>query len=231
MTSTLIIYKHCKIREEKLFIVDDISSYLNTLDKETITGFQYQRQGMTLRVKLNKTQNTLNFIGSNDFNYASIQNDSQKVCYYFIKGKKQLADSTIELELAMDTINTFRPTTDFEISAKTKINREHKDRVIIAGKSIKVRIIFHDPLFIGSIVAGDTITFSSDHDSDIFSGKVLEIDTDRATIEISNPTSEEDYMSYISINFNPYEIAKDGANYIRFDYHFENDIVFTTSLN
>ena len=230
MTSTLIIYKHCKIREEKLFIVDDISSYLNTLDKETITAFQYQRQGMTLRVKLNKTQNTLNFISSNDFNYASIQNGTQKVCYYFIKGKKQLADSTIELELAMDTINTFRPTTDFEISAKTKINREHKDRVTIAGKSIKVRIIFHDPLFIGSIVAGDAITFSSDHDSDIFSGKVLEIDTDRATIEINNPTSEEDYISYISINFNPYEIAKDGANYIRFDYHFENDIVFTTSL-
>ena len=230
MTSTLIIYKHCKIREEKLFIVDDISSYLNTLEKETITGFQYQRQGMTLRVKLNKTQNTLNFIETNDFNYASIQNDSQKVCYYFIKSKKQLADSTIELELAMDTINTFKPTTDFEISAKTKINREHKNRVTIAGKSIKVRIIFHNPMFIGSVAVGDTITFSSDHDSNIFSGKVLEIDSDRATIDINNPTSEEDYLSYISTNFNPYEIYKDGSNYIMFDYLYENDIVFTTTF-
>lgn len=230
MTSTLIIYKHCRIREEKLFIVDDISSYLNTLDKETITGFQYQRQGMTLRVKINKSQNTLNFISSNDFNYASIQNDNQKVCYYFIKSKKQLADSTIELELAMDTINTFRPTTDFEVSARTKVNREHKDRVIIAGNSIKVRIIFHEPLFTGTIAVGDTITLSSDHESNILSGKVLEIDSDRATIEILNPTSEEDYQQYISINYNPYEIYKDGLNYIRFDYHFENDFVFTTSI-
>lgn len=130
MTSTLILYKSCKIREEKLFIVDDISSYLNTLTKETITAFQYQRQGMSLKVKLNKSQNTLNFIASNDFNYASIQNDSQKVCYYFIKSKKQLADSTIELELTMDTINTFRPSVDFEVSQRTKVNREHKNRLI-----------------------------------------------------------------------------------------------------
>lgn len=230
MTSTLILYKHCRIREEKLFIVDDISSYLNTLNKETITGFQYQRQGMTLRVKINKSQNTLNFVGSNDFNYASIQNDNQKVCYYFIKSKKQLADSTIELELTMDTINTFRPSVDFEVSARTKINREHKDRVIIAGKSIKVRIIFHDPSFTGTIAVGDTITLSSDHESNILSGEVLEIDSDRATIEILNPTSEEDYQQYISINYNPYEIYKDGLNYIRFDYHFENDFVFTTSI-
>lgn len=230
MTSTLILYKSCKIREEKLFIVDDISSYLNTLSKETITGFQYQRQGMTLRVKINKSQNTLNFIESNDFNYASIQNDSQKVCYYFIKGKKQLADSTIELELAMDTINTFRPTTDFEISARTKVNREHKDRVTIVGKSIKVRVIFNNPLFVGSIAEGDIVTFSSDRESDIFSGKVLAIDTDSATIEISNPTSEEDYRQYISTAFNPFDISKDGANYILFAFQYDNDVVFTTSL-
>ena len=230
MTSKLTLYKSCKIREEKLFIVDDISSYLSTLSKETITGFQYQRQGMSLRVKINKSQTNLDFIANNDFNYASIQNDSQKVCYYFIKSKKQLADSTIELELSMDTINTFRPTTDFEISAKTKVNREHKDRVSIVGKSIKVRIIFHDPLFIGTIAEGDTIVLSSDHDSNILSGKVLEIDTDRATIDIDNPTSEEDYLSYISTNFNPYELYKDGSNYIRFDYLYENDFVFTTSL-
>lgn len=138
MTSTLILYKQCKIREEKLFIVDDISSYLGTLTKETITAFQYQRQGMTLKVKLNKSQNTLNFTEANDYNYASIQNDTQKVCYYFIKSKKQLADSTIELELSMDTINTFRPSTDFEVSNKTKINRQHKDRIKLSRTDDKI---------------------------------------------------------------------------------------------
>ena len=138
MTSTLILYKLCKIREEKLFIVDDISSYLTTLTKETITGFQYQRQGLSLRIKLNKSQSTLDFTEANDYNYASIQNDTQKVCYYFIKSKKQLADSTIELELAMDTINTFRPSTDFEVSNRTKINRQHKDRIKLSRTADKI---------------------------------------------------------------------------------------------
>ena len=140
MTSTLIIYKSCRIREEKLFIVDDIASYLDTLTKQTITAFQYQRQGMSLKIKINKKQTALNFTEANDYNYASIQNDSEKVCYYFIKNKKQLADSTIELELSMDTINTFRPTTDFEISERTKVNREHKNRVKVTYESKMLHI-------------------------------------------------------------------------------------------
>ena len=131
MTSTLKLYKSCMIREEKLFIVDDIESYLSTLTTETISKFQYQRQGASLRLKINKSQSNLDYTSANDYNYASIQNGTEKICYYFIINKKQLADSTIELELRMDTINTFRPITDFEISARTKVNREHKNRVKI----------------------------------------------------------------------------------------------------
>lgn len=230
MTSTLIIYKHCKIREEKLFIVDDISSYLNTLEKETITGFQYQRQGMTLRVKLNKTQDTLNFIGTNDFNYASIQNDSQKVCYYFIKGKKQLADSTIELELAMDTINTFRPSVDFDISARTKVNREHKDRLNIASKKILL-VIEYTGSEVGEIEDGDAVSVYNDRDSDpMFTGVVDRRDFGIIGIYIDNPTTEQDYIDMIE----PYigttiEISKDGANYILFIPNSINDFEFTTT--
>lgn len=231
MTSTLIIYKHCKIREEKLFIVDDISSYLNTLDKETITAFQYQRQGMTLRVILNKTQNTLNFISSNAFNYASIQNDSQKVCYYFIKSKKQLADSTIELELTMDTINTFRPTTDFEISSRTKVNREHKDRLNIAAKKI-LMIIEYTGLEVGDIDEGDHVSIYNDRDYyPMFTGVVDRKDSGFIGIYIDNPTSEQDYIDMIE----PYigtimEIQQDGANYIKFTPTSMQDFSFSTTI-
>lgn len=233
MTSTLIIYKHCKIREEKLFIVDDISSYLNTLSKETITGFQYQRQGMTLRVKLNKTQDTLNFTSVDDFNYASIQNDSQKVCYYFIKSKKQLADSTIELELTMDTINTFRPTTDFEISARTKINREHKDRVIINSKKIECDIDYQLTASVGSISEGNIVELINDRGETIFIGEVLYIDQYHARIKIQNPTSEQDYINeiepYLGLRF---DIVRTDApaNYISFEPATMQDFQFTTTL-
>lgn len=230
MTSTLIIYKHCKIREEKLFIVDDISSYLNTLQKETITGFQYQRQGMTLRVKLNKSQNTLNFISSNDFNYASIQNDSQKVCYYFIKSKKQLADSTIELELTMDTINTFRPTTDFEISSRTKVNREHKDRINIASKKILIVIEYSGTEY-GEIQDGDAVSIYNDRDpGPMFTGVVDRREPDQIGIYIDNPTSEQDYIDMLE----PYigttmEISHDGENYILFIPTSMDDFDFSTT--
>lgn len=230
MTSTLIIYKHCKIREEKLFIVDDISSYLSSLTKEAITGFQYQRQGMSLRVKINKSQTNLDFIANNDFNYASIQNDSQKVCYYFIKSKKQLADSTIELELSMDTINTFRPTTDFEISAKTKVNREHKDRIIVESKKILVVINFTGSET-GEIEEGDAVSIYNDRDPDpMFTGVVDRRDFGMIGIYIDNPTTEEDYIEMIE----PYidtimEINKDGANYILFTPTSMDQFEFTTT--
>lgn len=233
MTSTLIIYKHCKIREEKLFIVDDISSYLATLQKETITGFQYQRQGMSLRVKINKTQDTLNFIGSNDYNYASIQNDSQKVCYYFIKGKKQLADSTIELELTMDTINTFKPTTDFEISSRTKVNREHKDRLNITGKEMECDIDYQMTASAGSIGEGDIVELVNDQGSSIFTGEVLYIDQYYARIKIQNPTSEQDYINeiepYLGYRFD-LQRTDAPANYISFEPPSMQDFNFTTTL-
>lgn len=233
MTSTLIIYKHCRIREEKLFIVDDISSYLNNLEKETITGFQYQRQGMTLRVKINKSQNTLNFVGSNDFNYASIQNDSQKVCYYFIKSKKQLADSTIELELSMDTINTFRPSTDFEISSRTKVNREHKDRLNINSKEMECDIDYQIITSSGSISEGNIVELVNDQGTTVFTGEVLYIDQYYARIKIQNPTSEEDYINeiepYLGLRF---DIVKSDApaNYISFEPESMQDFQFTTTL-
>ena len=230
MTSTLVIYKHCKIREEKLFIVDDITSYLSTLTKETILGFQYQRQGMSLKIKINKSQTNLDFIANNDFNYASIKNDNQKTCYYFIKSKKQLADSTIELELSMDTINTFRPTTDFEISAKTKVNREHKDRLNIAAKKILVVINFTGSET-GTIDEGDAVAIYNDRDPDpMFTGVVDRKDVGMIGIYIDNPTSEEEYIEMIE----PYigtimEINKDGANYILFTPTSIDQFEFTTT--
>ena len=233
MTSTLILYKHCKIREEKLFIVDDISSYLSTLTKETITGFQYQRQGMSLKIKINKSQTNLNFIANNDFNYASIQNDSQKVCYYFIKSKKQLADSTIELELTMDTINTFRPTTDFEISAKTKVNREHKDRLFITGKEMECDIDYQVTGSSGSIGEGDIVELVNDQGSSVFTGEVLYIDQYYARIKIQNPTSEEDYKNeiapYLGLRFD-LQRTDVPANYISFEPSTMQDFQFITTL-
>lgn len=222
MTSTLILYKSCKIREEKLFIVDDITSYLSTLTKETITGFQYQRQDKSLKVKINKSQNVLDFIEANDFNYASIQNGTQKVCYYFVGKKRQLADSTIELELVMDTINTFRPSTDFEISTKTKVNREHKDRVEKSIDKAYVVIGWNDTGETGGTVSiGQEVEVRDGSERGIieFTGKLYEKSAKACTIEVDLSIYDKDdidnYLSSLNYQDAVY-IVNEYGNYFSF---------------
>lgn len=137
MTSTLKIYKNCSIAPSKLFIVDSIEDYLSTLTVVTYNNFQYIRQGLKITVKLPLSQQYLDYTALNNFNYCSITNVfheegeedvSEKTCYYFIMKKTQISSSTIELDLEMDTINSFKPSTDFTIEDKTTIHRQHKDR-------------------------------------------------------------------------------------------------------
>ena len=130
MESVVTLYKGCKLRPEKLFIVDSLSTYLATLTKETFTKFQYVRQGLKIEIKLPLAQTYLDYTASDDFNYCSIRNGSEKICYYFITDKKQISPNTLLFKLEMDTINTFTFNTSFTVSNRTKINRQHKDRFV-----------------------------------------------------------------------------------------------------
>lgn len=131
MNSTVTLYVSCKIRPNLLFKVDDIETYLATEEHYTITNFQYIRHKLNLKIKINQSQVYSDFAEQRVFNYCKIQNDGLGIVYYFIIGKTQLSEETIEYELAMDTINTFLPYADsymLELSPKTKITRQHKDR-------------------------------------------------------------------------------------------------------
>ena len=135
MNSTLIIYKNCKIIPEKLFIVEEIGEYLSSLEKMTINNFQYIRHSLELTIKVNLSQTYVDFAIDKSWNYCDITNGTARTIHYFIVDKKQLSEDTIQLFLKMDTINTFRINTDgvsnssyLNISPKTKILRQHKDR-------------------------------------------------------------------------------------------------------
>ena len=145
MISTVKIYKDSKILDGKNFIVDDIESYLSTLTGTiTITGFQYIKHAFNIFIKIDKSQTYLNFDSDDDFNYISIRNMQddgsypEKLVYYFVEKMVWTSESTIRFDLVMDTLNTFRAGTDFELSDKTIIQREHRDRykVVSAGTSV-----------------------------------------------------------------------------------------------
>ncbi|MBO7716211.1 MAG: hypothetical protein J6S85_21785 [Methanobrevibacter sp.] len=129
-SSTIILYKDTKIIPSRNMVVDSLSDYLATLTKLTINDFQYQRHHLEMDIKIDKTQVWQEFEALNNYNYLSIQNsDSTRVVYYFIMNKTQYANSTINLHLMMDTANTFKWNVDFVPTERTRVIREHKDRI------------------------------------------------------------------------------------------------------
>ena len=135
MIANIKVYKNCKIEYGKNFVVDNIEDYLSTLSNTLeYDDFQYQKIQFSMNIKLNWHESTLEMISSQNYNYLSITNyedDSSyqtRTYYFFIIKKEWKAQNTVNFQLVMDSINTFKPSSDFNINAKTHINREHKDR-------------------------------------------------------------------------------------------------------
>lgn len=133
--TTLILYRNCKILPWKNFSVDDLEQYLQTLSPVQAYSGQYIKHSLELTYKVELNIDELDFNPSimNNYNYLMAQNNSNafptslagKPVYYFIVGKRWTSETCIELSLKMDTINTFK---NLDISAKTTILRQHKNR-------------------------------------------------------------------------------------------------------
>ena len=135
MNSTITLYYKSLLNKDKNFILDSsngnrrIETYLQTLTSSVINNFQYVKQALNLTIKIDVSQSALN-MGNNtqDLNYVKIQNGNENPCYYFITNKIWRSQNTIELELSMDTLNTYTFNNDYSINAKTLVKREHKNR-------------------------------------------------------------------------------------------------------
>ena len=124
MTSKLKFYQ-CEITPEKNCVVDDLVGYLDSLTPLVVENFQYIKLDLDLYIKVNSSQvNVPKF----NYNYVSVKNsDVEKIFYYFIIGSpKWISQNTIQLQLSLDTLNTFRY--DLIWTNKTNITRQHKDR-------------------------------------------------------------------------------------------------------
>lgn len=124
MTSKLTFFQ-CEITPEKNCVVDDLTGYLSSLTPLVVDNFQYIKLDLDLYIKINSSQvNVPKF----NYNYVSVKNeDVDKVFYYFIIGSpKWISQNTIQLQLSLDTLNTYW--TDLQFTNKTHITRQHKDR-------------------------------------------------------------------------------------------------------
>lgn len=128
MTSTLKLYYRTEIEPDKNIVVEDIEDYLSTITSTTIEDFQYIKHNLDIVIKINESQEKLEYFYNNNINYCSIQNENGKIVYYFVINKNWKGQNTIELTLRMDSANTFKFNLDYNLTRKTLVKREHKDR-------------------------------------------------------------------------------------------------------
>lgn len=150
MKATVYLYNCKLLKEEKNFVIEKIDNYLSTSADvslvDTLTDFQFQRPELYKRIKIDKSQVNILNIGTDEakpVNYVKITmqyktgSTNLSVYYYYVLSVKQVAQSTIELEMKMDVLHTYDfvsslDTTlanrQYTLSERTLVNREHKNR-------------------------------------------------------------------------------------------------------
>ena len=132
------IFKDSKIIQGKNYMIEDdskLKEYLNSLQYLNFQ-IQYQRIELDKTIKINMPQQVQNQGYADDvlplfnnFNYMEIKNDDyNKSYYYFITAMRQVARQTIEFDLHMDVLNTFKVNIDYSFDERTRVTREFKDR-------------------------------------------------------------------------------------------------------
>lgn len=144
----------------KFFVIDNIEEYLATYTPTTISNFQYQKCSLELAINCDLSQVYSEPLYKNGIKYVSITNsDATKIYYYYVKKAEWRGKQTVKLYLVMDVANTFRSGTDFDFTEKTKIIREHKNRIKKITNGKEVYYAFADMEAIASEV-GDIGTYA-----------------------------------------------------------------------
>jgi len=134
MTSTLTLYKLDTLMIERNFYVDDFSDFLNAhLSTALIfSQFQYQKlDDITSKIKITLAQDYASSSLDYSYNYCEIKENTQASKYFYIVDKKWKSTNCIELDLRLDTLNSFSDVafgTAQYFDESTKILRRHKDR-------------------------------------------------------------------------------------------------------
>ena len=221
-TSTIRLYQatpssNWELLPHKLFIVDDIESYLATKTFNTYTLVQYQKPTLELSIVLDLSQTYAEPLNSG-FKYARIENsdDTGHYYYYFVKSIDWRAKSAVRFNLVMDVLNTFKEGTHYTFKDSTKISREHKDRFIIGG-NIEVTIYQEFLSGTGTLNIGDTVTLLDDVNTTLLHGTIEDYDQDYITIKDDTGHTSEEMAALFESSEKPYCVKKDAANYAWYD--------------
>ena len=225
-TSTIRLYQatpssNWELLPHKLFIVDDIESYLATKTYNTYTLVQYQKPTLELSIVLDLSQTYAEPLNSG-FKYARIENsdDTGHYYYYFVKSIDWRAKSAVRFNLVMDVLNTFKEGTHYSFKDSTKISREHKDRFILDDTSTEVTLNYYLDGYEGALNTDDEVDVKDENNTTLFSGIVVSADQYKMTLtvsltveEISALLEDEQRLSVKKNEYNYYDISLDSVSY------------------
>ena len=252
------LYKSTKILDEKNFMVDSLADYLNSLSNTleyTINYFKFDKKDPTLKLQLR--QENIEMLQGNDYNYISIKNQaptgySTRTYYYYIINKIWKSENCVELQLRLDSLNTFTWNADYKVSKRTKVLREHRNRYknvtpikILAQGKITVNVstsyqgryrgeveLPPNPNLVG--IMGYTVDISDDEPTDT-SSYLLDTTTGILGIGIISDTmgakliNYKVYYSYPSVLAKYVDTIPEGINPIL--YKGEESDIIQTELN
>lgn len=132
MNSTLYLIKNTPILIDRNFKVPSFDHIRRSSvgGYSIVEDFMYVKHNLDLTIKIESNQTGLEYKDENNINYIIIKNNTiePKEVGYFVTRKRWISEKTIEFTLHCDTINSFID--DIELSDRTKILRQHKDRFI-----------------------------------------------------------------------------------------------------
>ena len=131
-----------RLIKNKLFVIEDIEQYLTNFDFLAISNYQYVKHDVAITLKFDLSQRYTDNLINDGIKYVSItNNDTNNTFYYYVDNAEWRARECVRLTLSLDLLNTFKYGTDYILSDKTKINRQHKNRFEFLSGDIYKRII------------------------------------------------------------------------------------------
>ena len=226
--STITLYKLPQNILGKNNQYDSWITYLNAVSsdkKSVITDFMYQKIDLELTIKINLSQANVSY--NFGFNYLQIaQGESGSIMnyFYFIKKVKPLAQSTLELELHMDVLNTYQFTktlttgNTYTLLPSTLILREHKNRMEGVGSYANIPAIISDEVrteFLDVLADGGAY-----YESNIEATLMISV-SDLVDLLSNNPAGSQEilwktyFVRYLNGTYEGcFKISFDGTNWI-----------------
>lgn len=178
--STITLYKkttNWKLLPQNLFMLDDIEAYLSAVpaaDKIVLTDMQYIKNQLEIEIKIDMSQTNANPI--TNFAYVEVTNYGEgRSYYYYIKEVEWRAYSTCKFVLVMDVLNSIKYGTDYALSPKTKINRQHKNRLVKVGDNSITTFVDFEPTVSPDLYIGTKIKIFIDDVEEEFEVILLDV--------------------------------------------------------